>query len=61
MDLGWSQYVTVAFAKGYSLDDCTLTVDGTDVTSAFTKVDRDGTIAKWEITNLNPAVLAVTG
>ena len=33
----------------------------TDVTSAFTKVDRDGTIAKWEITNLNPAVLAVTG
>lgn len=53
--------MTVAFAKGYSLDDCTLTVDGTDVTSAFTKVDRDGTIAKWEITNLNPAVLAVTG
>ena len=61
VDLGWSQYVTVAFAKGYSLDDCTLTVDGIDVTSAFTKVDRDGTIAKWEITNLNPAVLAVTG
>ena len=61
VDLGWSQYVTVAFAKGYSLDDCTLTVDGTDVTSAFTKVDCDGTIAKWEITNLNPAVLAVTG
>ena len=61
VDLGWSQYVTVAFAKGYSLDDCTLTVDGIDVTSAFTKVYRDGTIAKWEITNLNPAVLAVTG
>ena len=61
VDLGWSQYVTVAFAKGYSLDDCTLTVDGIDVTSAFTKVDRDGTIAKWEITNLNPAALAVTG
>ena len=61
VDLGWSQYVTVAFAKGYSLDDCTLTVDGIDMTSAFTKVDRDGTIAKWEITNLNPAVLAVTG
>ena len=38
-----------------------LTVDGTDVTSAFQKVDRDGTIAKWEITDLNPAVLAVTG
>ena len=53
--------MTVAFAKGYSLDDCTLTVDGIDVTSAFTKVYRDGTIAKWEITNLNPAVLAVTG
>ena len=60
VDLGWSQYVTVAFAKGYSLDDCTLTVDGTDVTSAFTKVDRDGTIAKWDITNLNPSFLSVT-
>ena len=61
VDLGWSQYVTVAFAKGYSLDNCTLTVDGEDVTDAFTKVDKDGTIAKWEITNLNPAKLAVTG
>ena len=61
VDLGWSQYVTVAFAKGYSLDNCTLTVDGKDVTDAFTKVDKDGTLAKWEITNLNPAKLAVTG
>ena len=47
VDLGWSQYVTVAFAKGYTLDNCTLTVDGVDVTKAFTKVDSEGTIAKW--------------
>ena len=40
VDLGWSQYVTVAFAKGYSLDNCTLTVDGKDVTDAFTKVEH---------------------
>lgn len=61
VDLGWSQYVTVAFAKGYSLDNSTLTVDGEDVTDAFTKVDKDGTLAKWEITSLNPAKLVVKG
>lgn len=60
VDLGWSQYVAVRFTDGNSLADCTLTVDGTDVTSAFTPVTDDGSIAKWEVSSLNPAELTVT-
>lgn len=60
VDLGWCQYVTVQFADGHSLKDCTLSVDGTDVTKAFTPVSDDGSLVKWEITNLNPAQLTVT-
>ena len=55
VDLGWSQYVTIAFANGHSLSDSTITIDGTDVTKACTPVSDDGSIAKWEITDLNPA------
>lgn len=60
VDLGWSQYVTIAFANGHSLNDSTITIDGTDVTKACTPVSDDGSIAKWEITDLNPAQLTVT-
>lgn len=60
IDLGWSQYVVVQFADGHSLSDTTLTIDGTDVTSAFTRVTDDGSIVKWEITDLNPAQLVAT-
>lgn len=60
IDLGWSQYVVVQFADGHSLSDTTLTIDGTDVTSAFTPVTDDNSIVKWEITNLNPAQLVAT-
>lgn len=60
VDLGWSQYVTVQFTKGHTLDNTILTIDGTDVTSAFTRVTDDGSIVKWEITDLNPAQLVVT-
>ena len=60
VDLGWSQYVTIAFANGHSLSDSTITIDGTDVTKACTPVSDDGSIAKWEITDLNPAQLTVT-
>lgn len=59
IDLGWSQYVTVAFAKGYSLDNCKILVDGVDVTSAFSKVDDEGTFVKWELTDLYPGSLSV--
>lgn len=60
VDLGWSQYVTVQFTKGHTLDNTILTIDGTDVTSAFTPVTDDGSIVKWEITDLNPAQLVAT-
>lgn len=60
IDLGWSQYVVVQFADGHSLSDTKLTIDGTDVTSAFTPVTDDGSIVKWEITDLNPAQLIAT-
>lgn len=60
IDLGWSQYVVVQFADGHSLSDTTLTIDGTDVTSAFTPVTDDRSIVKWEITDLNPAQLVAT-
>lgn len=60
IDLGWSQYVVVQFADGHSLSDTKLTIDGTDVTSAFTPVTDDSSIVKWEITALNPAQLVAT-
>lgn len=60
VDLGWSQYVTVQFSDGHSLENTTLTIDGTDVTSAFTPVTDDASIVKWEITDLNPAQLVAT-
>ena len=60
VDLGWSQYVTVQFAKGHTLENTTLTIDGTDVTKACTPVTDDGSIVKWEITDLNPAQLVAT-
>lgn len=46
--------MSVAFAKGYSLNNCRVMIDGVDVTEAMTPVDTDGTIAKWELTVLNP-------
>ena len=60
VDLGWSQYVSVAFAKGYSLSNCHVKIDGVDITSAMTPVDADGTIAKWELTTLEPGEVTVT-
>lgn len=60
VDLGWSQYVSVAFAKGYSLSNCHVKIDGVDITSAMTPVDADGTIAKWELTTLDPGEVTVT-
>lgn len=60
VDLGWSQYVTVQFTKGHTLENTILTIDGTDVTEACTPVTDDGSIVKWEITDLNPAQLTAT-
>ena len=60
VNLGWSQYVVVQFADGHSLSDTKLTIDGTDVNDACTPVTDDGSIVKWEITDLNPAQLTAT-
>ncbi|MGP1442211.1 MAG: S-layer homology domain-containing protein, partial [Anaerovoracaceae bacterium] len=60
VDLSWSQFVTVQFTEGNNLKNCKISIDGTDVTSAFTPVSTDGSVVKWEITNLNPAKLTVT-
>lgn len=60
VDLGWSQYVTVQFTEGHTLKNTTLTIDGADVTNACTPVTDDGSIVKWEITDLNPAQLVAT-
>lgn len=60
VDLGWSQYVAVRFTSGNSLDNCTLTVDGTVVNGACSKVTTDGSIVKWETTTWNPAKLVIT-
>ena len=42
------------------MDNTILTIDGTDVTKACTPVTDDGSIVKWEITDLNPAQLVAT-
>lgn len=60
VDLGYAQYVSIAFEDGYSAENCTVTVDGTDVTSVLTPVTDDGSVAKWELTSLKPAKLTVT-
>lgn len=60
VDLGWSQFMAVRFADGNSLENCTVTVDGTDVTSACTPVTDDGSLVKWEITALNPGKVVIT-
>ncbi len=57
VDLGWSQFVTVRFLEGSSLENTRLLVDGVDVTAAFTPITDDGTLVKWEITSLSPARL----
>lgn len=60
VDLGWSQYVAVRFTNGNNQDNCTLTVDGTEINKACSKVTTDGSIVKWEATTWNPAKLVIT-
>lgn len=60
VDTGWSQYVAVRFTDGNSLDNCTLTVDGTKINSACSDVTTDHSIVKWETTTWNPAKLVIT-
>ena len=60
VDLGWSQYVAVRFTDGNNQDNCTLTVDGTEINKACSNVTTDGSIVKWESTTWNPAKLVIT-
>ena len=60
LDLGYAQYLVVAFEEGYDVENCSVAVDGVDITGVMTKVTDDGSIVKWELTGLNPAKLVVT-
>ena len=48
----------VTFENG-TLDDYTVSVDGTDITASLTRVDDDGTVVKWESTVVNPEMVTV--
>lgn len=60
VNVDWGQYVAVRFTSGNNLDNCTLTVDGTEINSACSNVTTDGSIVKWESTTWNPAKLVIT-
>ena len=53
------RYVVVNLVNNYKLDDVTVAVDGVDVTSELTPVDKEGTIYKWEVSSLNPGEVNV--
>ena len=54
------QFVVVRFEDGNTLDNCTLTVDGTEINAGCSKVSTDGSIVKWQSTVLDPSTLTVT-
>ena len=56
---GFLRYVVVNFEKGYTKDNTSVYIDGVDITSELTPVDKEGTIVKWEVDNLNPAEVKV--
>ena len=55
----FQRFVVVNFEKGYTKDNTTVYVDGVDITSELTLVDKEGTIVKWEVSSLNPAEVKV--
>ena len=55
----FQRFVVVNFEKGYTKDNTTVYVDGVDITSELTPVDKEGTIVKWEVSSLNPAEVKV--
>ena len=60
VDLGWSKFVAVRFAKGQNLSNTTLTVDGVKINDACTPVTDDGSVVKWEVTSPNHGQLVLT-
>ena len=55
----FQRFVVVNFEKGYTKDNTTVYVDGVDVTSELTPVDKEGSLVKWEVSSLNPAEVKV--
>ena len=53
------RYVVVSFVNGYTNNNTTVYVDGTDVTSELTKVDTEGTLYKWEVYGKYPSEVKV--
>lgn len=55
-------WLPLVFANGYDMSKATVTVDGTDVTKALSKVTTDGTIAKLALTGTpKQVVVAANG
>ena len=52
-------FLSLAFLDG-TKEDYTVTVDGTDISSALTNVDDSGQIAKWRATVANPKKLVIS-
>lgn len=59
VNLGFMQQVVVSFTEGNSLENCSVMVDGVDVSEVMTNVSDDGSIVKWEVTSLNPASVTI--
>lgn len=55
----FQRFVVINFEKGYTKDNTAVYVDGVDITSELTPVDKEGTIVKWEVSSLNPAEVKV--
>ena len=54
-------WLPLVFADGYDMSKATVTVDGTDVTAALSKVTTDGTIAKLPLTGTPKQVVIKSG
>ena len=52
-------FLSLAFLDG-TKEDYTITVDGTDISSALTNVDDSGQIAKWRATVAHPKKLVIS-
>ena len=56
MDLGWIQYTVISFKEG-NLSDYKVSVNGKEIKAS--KIDDEGTLAKWEIEKLGEFKLTV--
>ena len=59
MNTELGNFLSLAFLEG-TKEDYTVTVDGTDISSALTNVDDSGQIAKWRATVAHPKKLVIS-